>query len=136
MYIDLLKNKNFRRFIEAIILLNIGRKLSWLALGWFVYEITGSAVAIGAVISTATLAPLISSIFVGGLLDEYNRKKLMVYENFTRGILLGLIPLLFWLDMLSLMLVLFIIALDGLLSSFTTVGSSSILPSFIKKRTA
>lgn len=133
MYINLLKNKEFRRFIEALILLNIGRKLSWVALGWFVYEITGSAVAIGAVISTATLAPLLSSIFVGGLLDGYNRKTLMVYENLARGVLLGLIPILHWLGLLNFPLILVIVGLDGLLSSFTTVGSSSILPSFVKK---
>lgn len=133
IYVKLLRNINFRRFILSLALLNIGRKLSWVALGWFVYEITGSPAAIGTVIAASTITPLISSILAGGLLDSYNRKVIMIAENLIRGLVLATIPLLFWINSLTLTFVIVVICIDGLLSSFTTIGASSILPSFIEK---
>lgn len=118
-------------FITALISLNIAKKLSWLALSWFVYEITGLTTAIGIVITAATISPLISSILVGGILDSYDRKTIMVYENLSRGVILAIIPCLYWFDILSLPIIVSVMFIDGLLSSFTTVGSTSILPSFV-----
>lgn len=131
-YIKLVKNHDYRNFLLAATVLNLGRKLSWVALGWFVYQVTGSALSIGIVISAATIAPLVSSIFVGGILDEYDRRFVMVAENAVRGILLSLIPFLYWFDILTLWMIVVVVFLNGLLSSFTTIGTSSILPEFLE----
>ncbi len=132
-YTELLRNAYFRNFLLASTLLNIGRKLSWVALGWFVYQVTGSALAIGIVISSATIAPLISSILVGGILDQYDRRIVMIVENVLRGMFLALIPLLYWFDILSLWMIIVVVFINGLLSSFTTIGTASILPEFLNK---
>jgi MFS family permease len=133
VYIKLLKNSFFRNFLFASTILNIGRKLSWVALGWFVYQVTGSALAIAIVISSATIAPLLSSILVGGILDQYDRRFVMIFENVLRGIFLSLIPILYWFDILSLWVIVTVVFINGLLSSFTTIGTSSILPEFLNK---
>ncbi|MEI5906660.1 MFS transporter [Bacillus spongiae] len=132
-YMKLLGNVYFRRFFLASAVLNVGRKLSWIALGWFVYQVTGSTLAIGIVISAATISPLVSSIFVGGILDQYNRRRVMVLENIVRGTLLALIPIFYWFDILSLWVIVLVVFINGMLSSFTTIGTSAILPEFLEK---
>jgi MFS family permease len=133
VYLKLLGNLYFRNFLIAATVLNIGRKLSWVALGWFVYQVTGSSLAIGIVISSATISPLISSIIVGGILDQYDRRLVMVLENTMRGLLLSLIPILYWFDILSLWMIVSVVFINGFLSSFTTIGTASILPEFLNK---
>jgi MFS family permease len=133
VYLKLLGNLYFRNFLIASTVLNIGRKLSWVALGWFVYQVTGSTLAIGIVISFATISPLISSIIVGGILDQYDKRILMVLENVMRGLLLSLIPILYWFDILSLWMIVSVVFINGFLSSFTTIGTASILPEFLNK---
>ncbi|TDQ40785.1 MFS transporter [Aureibacillus halotolerans] len=133
VYIQLLKNTYFRHFFVALTLLNMGRKLTWVALGWFVYQTTGSLVSIGIVITASTVAPLLSSVLVGGVLDQYNRRSIMIVENGLRGVFLSLIPILHWLDLLNLPIIVAIIFVKGFLSSFTTIGVTSILPSFLRK---
>ncbi|MEW5568515.1 MFS transporter [Rossellomorea marisflavi] len=129
----LLRNAYFRNFLIASTVLNIGRKLSWIALGWFVYQVTGSTVAVGMVISAATVSPLLSSILVGGMLDHFDRRTVMMWENVVRGGCLALIPLLYWLDVLSIWMIIVVVFVDGCLSSFTTIGTASILPEFLHK---
>ncbi len=133
-YVTLLRNAYFRNFLIASTVLNIGRKLSWIALGWFVYQVTGSTVAVGMVISAATVSPLLSSILVGGMLDHFDRRTVMMWENVVRGGCLALIPLLYWLDVLSIWMIIVVVFVDGCLSSFTTIGTASILPEFLHKK--
>ncbi|MFB4169662.1 MFS transporter [Virgibacillus sp. JSM 102003] len=131
--VHLLTNRSFTHFVVARMILNLGKKVSWVALGWFVYQLTGLATAIGIVISAATIAPLISSILVGGVLDQLNRRTLMIIENLVRGLLVSMIPVLYWMDLLSLSIIIGIVFINGLLSSITEIGSTTILPSFVKE---
>ncbi|PGZ99839.1 hypothetical protein COE51_08590 [Bacillus pseudomycoides] len=133
MYSKLFKNKHFRRFFYSLAILNLGLKLSNIALACFVYKVTGSSLAVGTVLSVATIAPLISSIFIGGILDQYNRRTVMIMENALRGFFLSFIPILYWLDVLTVPFIIIIVFINGILSSFTTIGTSSILPSFVDK---
>lgn len=122
-----------RHFILAHMILDLGKKLSWVALGWFVYQVTGSSLSIGIVISAATISPVLSSVLVGGMLDRLNRRRVMVLDNLVSASILALIPLLYWIDGLTLAVIVAVVFINGLLSSFTDVGSRSILPSFVEK---
>lgn len=132
-YFLLFKNRQFMFFMLARVVLDIGKKLSWVSLTWFVYQVTGSALSVGTVISVATFSPLLSTIFVGGLLDQYNRRSIMMLDNVLRGLILFLIPLMYWMDRLTLSIIIVVVFINGLLSSVTSVGSQSILPSFVRK---
>lgn len=128
----LLKNPHFRTFIGANALLDLGKKLSWIALSWFVYQVTGSVLSIGVVISTATIAPLLSSLLVGGMLDRFNRRTLMAVDNLLRGLIMSLIPVMYWLDLLTFPLIVGVVFVNGFLSSFTSIGAQTIIPSFVE----
>ncbi|UOQ93128.1 MFS transporter [Halobacillus shinanisalinarum] len=130
----LLTNRSFRYFVMARLILGLGKKISWVALGWFVYQMTNSASAIGFVIASATIAPLISSILVGGILDQYNRRTIMIAENLLRGAFISVIPILYWFGILSLPIIITVVFINGLLSSFTEIGSATILPSFVDEQ--
>ncbi|MBH0175654.1 MFS transporter [Fictibacillus sp. 23RED33] len=132
-YLEILKNKHFRYFVLAYTLLDLGKKLSWVALSWFVYEITGSTYSTGIIITVTTLAPILASIFVGNILDRYNRRTIMIWANSLRGLSLLFIPVMYWFDLLTVSFIAFIMFINGILSVFTSVGAFTILPSFVKK---
>ncbi|OWT47741.1 MFS transporter [Bacillus sp. K2I17] len=132
-YVKVLKNKYFRRFVIACTLLDLGKKLSWVTLSWFVYQISGSTYITGIIITIASLAPLLSSILVGNILDRYNRRKIMIMTNSLRGILLLLIPSIYWFGVLTIEFISLIMFISGILSVFTSVGTVTILPSFVEK---
>lgn len=91
-YIKVLRNKYFTYLVLADTLLDLGKKLSWVTLSWFVYQLTGSTFYTGIIITVTTLAPLLASIFVGPILDRFNRKRIMCNVNLIRGCCILLIP--------------------------------------------
>ncbi|WP_160847616.1 MFS transporter [Pontibacillus yanchengensis] len=131
--LHVLAKRNITFFLIARLVLELAKKISWIAIAWFVYQLTNSASAIGFVITAATISPLISSVFAGVVLDQFNRRTLMVVENGLRGMFLLLIPLLYWGDLLMFSSIVIIIFLNGFLSAFTDIGSTTILPAFVAK---
>lgn len=59
-----------------------------IALGFWVLYITGSTALMGLLMATATIPGVIISPFAGVIVDKYNRKKLLIYMDFIRGILI------------------------------------------------
>lgn len=73
-----LRLKNFRRYITANTILIIGQRIQTVAVGWEVYEKTGSAVALGYVGLTQFLPILLFSLFSGHIVDSFNRKTIFM----------------------------------------------------------
>jgi MFS family permease len=76
---------------------------------------------------------LVTSAFAGVLLDRLPRKILLVADNGLRGLFLGIIPLLAWLDLFSISVVVVLMLLSGGLSAITRVGNQAILPNLVER---
>ena len=64
------RSSDFRRFWSGAFVSNIGTWIHHTAFGWLVYELTGSAFALGWVSSGWAISSLILSLFGGAIADR------------------------------------------------------------------
>lgn len=80
----------------------IGEGLNKVALLWFVYELTGSAMKMTMVGLLQTIPPLLFGPLIGVYLDRLPKKAVMIWVDLFRAVLTCLIPTLYAMDMLSI----------------------------------
>jgi MFS family permease len=76
-----LRNPNFRRFSLAGMAATIGSQMQGVAVGWELYERTGSPLALGMVGLAQVLPVLLLAIPAGHAADRYSRKRLIVVAH-------------------------------------------------------
>lgn len=80
----------------------VGEGLNKVALLWFVYTLTGSALKMTIVGLIQTIPPLLFGPMIGVFLDRLPKKTVMIWVDLIRTVLTFIIPLLYALDYLSL----------------------------------
>jgi MFS family permease len=80
----------------------VGDSLNRVALLWFVYQLTGSAMKMVMIGLLQTIPPLVLGPLIGVYLDRANKKSVMVWVDIARTLLVLLIPLLYAFDELTL----------------------------------
>src|SRR5205823_14006748 len=88
-------------------------------------------VAIGLVVFCFQLPTIISSPFMGKLLDRFQPCTIMAVDNFGRACIIGAIPLLYALGALHLSMVYVLALLSGILSPATEVGCRIVIPRLV-----
>jgi len=83
--IKLFHNKDFLLLFLGGFVSRIGNGIHYIALIWFVLEITGSGSATGLVLLLSTLPGVIFGPFSGVIADKFDRKKLIVSMDILRG---------------------------------------------------
>src|SRR5512134_2647448 len=98
----LVKTRDFGLLWWGQVTSQVGEGLNKVALLWFVYELTGSALMIAMVGLLQTIPPLVFGPLIGVYLDRLPKKKVMVWVDLIRTVMTFLIPALYALDLLSL----------------------------------
>lgn len=99
---DLLKTRDFGLLFAGQMISQIGDSLNKVALLWFVYELTGSALKMTVVGLLQTLPPLLLGPLIGVYLDRNRKKPVMIAVDLIRAIMIALIPLLYLQQALTL----------------------------------
>jgi MFS family permease len=103
------------------------------ALVWLVLELTGSGVALGALLTTAAIPRAISMLLTGALIDRYPPRRIMIISAFFNGLLMSFIALLLgggWMSMAAL----FIIApLTGLMDAVFYPSTTALVPRLVAR---
>jgi len=73
-----LKSRNYRLFFAGQGISLIGTFLQQVALGWYVYRITGSKMLLGTLAFTSQIPSLVCAPFAGALADRWDRKKALI----------------------------------------------------------
>lgn len=97
----LLRNRNFTLLWIGQIISSIGDSMHQLALTWYVFQATGSALETSGVLVASYLASLIGGLMAGALADRLNRKALMVFCDVARAAVVLLAVLLALSDRLT-----------------------------------
>lgn len=103
------------------------------ALSWLVLSIAGPA-ELGIALLCFGLPRMFSSPIAGRLLDRYEPRLLLGWDNAVRSVLIGLLPLLNFLGALQIPVVYVIAACCAALSSVTDVGESTLVPRLVEDR--
>src|SRR6476620_8053826 len=99
---QLLKARDFSLLFWGQITSQIGDSLNRVALLWFVYQLTGSAMKMVMIGLLQTIPPLVLSPLIGVYLDRVNKRSVMIGVDMARTLLVLLIPLLYACNQLTL----------------------------------
>ncbi len=92
---ELVKTRDFGFLFAGQTISQIGDSLNKVALLWFVYEMTGSALKMTVVGLLQTLPPLLFGPLIGVFLDRVRKKPVMIGVDLLRTLMVLLIPLLY-----------------------------------------
>src|SRR5499425_3344415 len=111
----------------------VGEGLNKVALLWFVYELTGSAMMIAMVGLLQTIPPLAFGPIIGVYLDRLQKKKVMVWVDLIRTVLTFLIPALYGLGLLRIEGLLVLIFLTSMVSTVFGPALVSAVPLLVRR---
>src|SRR5690349_263549 len=111
----------------------VGEGLNKVALLWFVYELTGSALMIAMVGLLQTVPPLVFGPIIGVYLDRLRKKSVMVWVDVIRTVLTLLIPALYGLGFLSLEGLFILIFLTSTVSTVFGPALVSAVPLLVRR---
>ena len=123
-----LRHPAFRRLWLGLSLSYLGDQFTTIALLWFVLLLTGSGAAVGLVILCFELPGVVTGAILGRLLDRYQPRLVMGFDNLARAALIAAIPTLHALGSLQLWHVYVLASLAGALSPATAAGVRAFVP--------
>src|SRR3954454_8206212 len=92
---------DFWKFFGGQTVSNLGSSVTLFALPLLVYQLTGSALNLGIVTAAEFVPYLLFGLIIGAWVDRVDRKRLMIVTDLLRAAVVGSIPVLFWLDLLT-----------------------------------
>jgi MFS family permease len=111
----------------------VGSQVSLLAFPLLMLAITHSAAQTGLLIALANLPDTLLTLPLGVLVDRWDRKRLMVVSEATRGLALGSIPLALALGQLSLAQLAVVSLVEGAFANLYSIAESACLPQVVSR---
>src|SRR6516162_9307406 len=96
-----LRHPAFQRLWLGLSISYLGDQFTIIALLWFVLQLTGSGAAVGLVILCFDLPGVVTGAILGRLLDRYQPRLVMGFDNLARAALIAAIPTLYAWDRCS-----------------------------------
>jgi MFS family permease len=130
---QLLKTWDFGLLYSGQLISQIGDGLNRVALLWFVYELTGSALKMMVVGLLQTIPPLLFGPLIGVFLDRLPKKAVMIRVDLLRALLILTIPFLYAVQALTLERLYFLIFLTAIVSTIFGPALSSAIPQIVER---
>lgn len=129
----LLRNRNFRLLWvgEAISLL--GDQFYLIALPWLVLQLTGDALAVGAVLALAGVPRALFMLVGGALTDRFSPRAVMLASNLLRMVLVALLSVLVIGGLIQLWMLYLLALAFGVIDAFFFPAQSAIVPRLVGK---
>ena len=125
-------NKNFILLLQSSAVSTLGDLMYSVAIGYWVYEQTGSSALMGIMSSISMFVTMILSPFSGSVVDKCNRKWVLVIGDVFQGVLMIVVGILAFVEKLSVPIVLvaaFLASLGGVFySPAANTASVDIIP--------
>src|SRR5262245_56927012 len=129
----LVKTRDFGLLWWGQVTSQIGEGLNKVALLWFVYELTNSAMMIAVVGLLQTISPLVFGPVIGVYLDRLRKKPVMVWVDLIRTLFTFLIPALYGLGLLKLEGLFILIFLNSMVSTVFGPALVSAVPLLVRR---
>ena len=128
-----LRNRDLRVYLTGRLIAIIGQQMFAMALGWELYERTGSALALGFVGLTQVIPMIVCTLPAGHFADLYNRKRIIVLMTLIlatvnlalAGISAARAPVL---------LIYLCLIVSGTAKTFLWAASASFLPQLVERK--
>ena len=113
-----LRHRNYRLFFWGQLVSLIGTWMQQTAMSWFVYEITGSKLLLGAVAAIGSAPMMLFSIWGGALADLYPKRSILVITQSAQMICAFLLAAGAWAGFARPIFIIVIAALNGVAMGF------------------
>ena len=130
---QLLRDRNVRWLFAGQTVSQVGDGVSKVALLWFVYAMTDSALKMSLIGVLQTIPPLVFGPFAGVLLDRLDKRRAMIVIDLVRAGLLASIPILHAFDLLTLPWLYVLVFVIAMFSMAFGPALNSTLPLIVKK---
>lgn len=132
---EVFPSRGFLRYWRADAVSGFGSYVTVFALQTLVVlTLHGSAADVGWLNAARWLPYLVLGLFVGAMVDRRRRLPLMVTTDLLQAVLLLCVPLLWWLDLLSLPALLLVVLAYGSVSVVNAAAAISLLPRLVEPR--
>ncbi len=129
----LLLTRDFSLIWWSQVLSQVADGVSRLALLWFVYSVTGSALKTSVVGLLQTLPPIVLGPLIGVSVDRLPKKVILIVTDVTRGILIGLIPCLLSIEVFTVDMLYLLVFLYGIATAMFVPTLSSSVPFLVDR---
>lgn len=127
------RNQNYRLYWGGAFLSNIGTWMQSLALGWLVFQLTGSTFLLGVVSFAGSIPILFLSPFGGVLADRIERRRLMVYTQIGMMLLAFLLAGLTFARIVTVWQIMVIAFLNGVVNAFNAPVRQSLVADLVPR---
>jgi MFS transporter, DHA3 family, macrolide efflux protein len=128
-----LLTRDFSLIWWSQVLSQVADGVSRLALLWFVYSVTGSAVKTSVVGLLQTLPPIVLGPLIGVTVDRLPKKAILIVTDVTRGILIGLVPCLLSIEVFTVDMLYLLVFLYGIATAMFVPTLSSSVPFLVDR---
>lgn len=128
-----LLTRDFRLVWWSQVLSQVADGVSKLALLWFVYSITGSALKTTVIGLLQTLPPIVLGPVIGVVVDRLPKKAILICSDLTRALLIGLIPCWVSVESFTVQSLYVLTFLYGIATAMFVPTLSSSVPLMVKK---
>ncbi|HUE39587.1 MAG TPA: MFS transporter, partial [Candidatus Binatia bacterium] len=125
------RSRNYTLFWTGSFVSNVGTWMQTVALGWLIYEMTGSASWLGTVSFAANAPMLVLGLVGGAVADRYDRRRLLVSTQGAAGIAALVLAVLTARGSLQIWQVMAIALASGIALSFYTPVAQAIIPAMV-----
>jgi hypothetical protein len=94
---------------------------------------TESGTATAGILLTLQFPAIVTSMLIGWLIDRFQPGAIIAIDNGLRTLIIGLIPILYWFNILELWLLFLLTFMAGLLAPATEVGARTIQQKFLSQ---
>jgi MFS family permease len=111
----------------------LGDAITRTTLVWYVFELTGSSVALGWLSFCFTAPVVVGGLTAGWLLDRFDRRAIMAIDSLGKALLVASVPVLAALGAMPLWYVYLVAGVFGFLMMVPLAGVPSLLPALVDR---
>ncbi|MHB8404904.1 MAG: MFS transporter [Gammaproteobacteria bacterium] len=127
-----LSNANFRRWLLGGTISLFGDQFYLVALPWLVLELTGSGLALGAVMMAGAIPRAVLMLFGGAASDYVSARRIMMATATARTICVAAIGIMVWSGIMRMWELYMVVVVFGVADAFAAPAASAYLPSLVK----
>lgn len=129
----LLISRDFSLIWWSQVLSQVADGVSRLALLWFVYSVTGSAIKTSVIGLLQTLSPIVLGPLIGVTVDRLPKKAILIVTDVARGILIGLVPCVLSIEVFTVDMLYVLVFLYGIATAMFVPTLSSSIPFLVAR---
>ena len=133
-YGDIIKQKEYMKIIISNVISRFGDSIDSLAFTWLVYAVTGSASWAAIIFALNQLPSVILQPFTGALVENMNKKRVMVSTDLVRGMIVVMLAILYKAGAVNPFILAAFTLITSSVEAFCMPAGIALIPKIIDKK--